>query len=391
MPQWHNWSGRLQASPNRMAFIRHESDAQALALAAAQENTSIRTAGACHSHSALVQHEGIIADCRGLSGVESVNTAEGTAWVRGGTRIYALGRALHDHGLALINQGDIDEQTIAGATATGTHGTGLSLTNLSTAVRAIELATASGELVQASAEQNPQLFQAARLHLGAFGIVTRLKLALMPATILEEQQWQESLGAVLEQSPELIEANRHFEFFWYPANDRAAAKTINPSTQPAVYPLAKEGSRRAWSFEVLPNYRPAPHTEMEYSVPLEGAFDCMREIQQLLQQKHPDVVWPVEFRTLAADDVWLSTAFERTTATISVHQDVGLDESGYYQDCEAIFLAYGGRPHWGKVHYLDAQQLESAHPRYRDWWQRRDAIDPGGVFLNDYLSNLRPS
>ena len=170
----------------------------------------------------------------------------------------------------------------------------------------------------------------------------------------------------------------------------ARAKTINATDEPAVYPLGREGERTAWSFEVLPNYRPAPHTEMEYSVPLEGAVDCMREIAQLLQTKHPDVVWPVEFRTLAADNVWLSTAYERTTATISVHQDVAFDETDYYKDCEAIFLAYGGRPHWGKVHYLDARALESAHPRYVDWWQQRDAIDPGGVFLNDYLAGLRP-
>ena len=290
----------------------------------------------------------------------------------------------------MINQGDIDEQSIAGATATGTHGTGVTLGNLSNAVLAMELATADGELTQLSPSQNPDLFQAARLHLGAFGIVTRLKLALMPATVLKEHLWEEPLSAVLSKATELIDANRHFEFFWYPGNDVARAKTINATDEPAVYPLGREGERTAWSFEVLPNYRPAPHTEMEYSVPLEGAVDCMREIAQLLQTKHPDVVWPVEFRTLAADNVWLSTAYERTTATISVHQDVAFDETDYYKDCEAIFLAYGGRPHWGKVHYLDARALESAHPRYVDWWQQRDAIDPGGVFLNDYLAGLRP-
>ena len=390
MPQWHNWSGRLKATPARMAFIRHEADAQALALKAAAENTSIRTAGACHSHSALVEHSGIIADCRGLTGVESVDTAEGSAWLRGGSRIYSLGRALHEHGLALINQGDIDEQSIAGATATGTHGTGVTLGNLSNAVLAMELATADGKLTPLSAEQNPELFQAARLHLGAFGIVTRLKLKLMPATVFKEQSWAAPLDSVLEKTPVLIDTNRHFEFFWYPAQDRAQAKTINPTTDSPVYPLGKEGERIAWSYEVLPNYRPAPHTEMEYSVPLDGALDCMQEIQQLLRQKHTDVVWPVEFRTLAADNVWLSTAFERATATISVHQDVGVDETAYYRDCEAIFLRYGGRPHWGKVHYLDALELEAAHPHYREWWARRDAIDPDGVFLNDYLLSLRP-
>ena len=390
MPKWRNWSGRLQASPTQIHFVRHEADAQALAKQATELGQGIRCVGAGHSHSELVQPNEILLDCRGLSGVHSVNKTAQSAWVWAGSRIFSLGRALHESGLALKNQGDIDEQTIAGATATGTHGTGLTLGNLSSAVLAMELVTARGELLHINSRQNPELFAAARLHLGAFGIVTRLELSLMPSTVFKEVMQKHSLAETLDQADDLIANNRHFEFFWYPANDLASVKTINPTTQSPRYPLDKEGERCGYSFEVLPNYRPAPHTEMEYSVPLEGASDCMREIAQLLATKHSDVVWPVEFRTLAADDVWLSTAYERETATISVHQDVALDETAYYQDCEAIFLAYGGRPHWGKVHYLNSQQLEAAHPRYLDWWQRRDAIDPGGVFLNDYLKKFQP-
>lgn len=390
MPRWNNWSGRLKAKPSRMAFIRHEADAQAVAKFAAENQQSIRSAGACHSHAPLVQHDGIIADCKGLSGVHSVDTSERSAWVWAGSRIYALGRALHEHGLALINQGDIDEQAIAGATATGTHGTGVELGSLSSAVLGIELATADGELVRVDPQHMPELFSASKLHLGAFGIVTRVKLQLMKSTVLAEQRWEETLDEVLEKTPELIANNRHFEFFWYPQTDTASAKTINVSEEAPSYPLKREGLRVGYSYEVLPNYRPDPHTEMEYSVPLERAIDCMGEIRDLLKHRHPDVAWPVEFRTLAADDVWLSTAYQRPTATISVHQDVAIDESAYYRDCEAIFLRYGGRPHWGKVHYLTQAQLADAHPRYEDWWRQRDAIDPQGVFLNDYLRELRP-
>ncbi len=390
MPKWNNWSGRLTAQPARMAFIRHEADAQALALAAFNSGQTIRSAGACHSHAPLVAHDGIIADCRGLAGLSSVDVESQSAWVWAGSRIFTLGRALHEHGLALINQGDIDEQAIAGATATGTHGTGMALGSLSSAVLGMELATADGALVQVNRDTRPDLFAACRLHLGAFGIVTRLKLQLMPSVVLAEQQWQEPLSSLLEKTPELIANNRHFEFFWYPARDVASAKTINPSALGVSYPLKKEGQRVGYSYEVLPNYRPDPHTEMEYSVPIDAAIDCMRELKTLLEQQHPEVTWPVEFRTLAADDVWLSTAYQRPTATISVHQDVSLDESAYYRDCEAIFLRYGGRPHWGKVHYLNGEQLADAHPRYRDWWQARDAIDPAGVFLNAYLASLRP-
>ena len=128
---------------------------------------------------------------------------------------------------------------------------------------------------------------------------------------------------------------------------------------------------------------------MEYSVPAGQGPACMREIQKLLREDFPDVAWPVEYRTLAEDDVWLSTAYERPTVTISVHQDVRLDERAYYEACEAVFRAHDGRPHWGKVHYLSGETMAEIHPRWADWWQQRDTIDPQGTFLNDFMRGLR--
>ena len=142
---------------------------------------------------------------------------------------------------------------------------------------------------------------------------------------------------------------------------------------------------------MLPNHRPNPHTEMEYSVPLEQGPACMRDIRDLIRSEFPDVRWPVEYRTLAADDVWLSTANGRATVTISVHEDVANDESRYYRACEEVFLQYGGRPHWGKVHYLSGDELQQAHRDWEAWWHVRDEVDPGGTFLNDLLAQWRPS
>ena len=115
----------------------------------------------------------------------------------------------------------------------------------------------------------------------------------------------------------------------------------------------------------------------------------MQEIQQLLNNTFTDVRWPVEYRTLAADDVWLSSAYQRDTATISVHQDVREDETAYYRACEEIFLSHGGRPHWGKMHYLSANQLSQQHARWDDWWTQRNAVDPDGMFLNEHLDAIR--
>ena len=128
---------------------------------------------------------------------------------------------------------------------------------------------------------------------------------------------------------------------------------------------------------------------MEYSIPAESGPECMTAIGELLRSRFKHVRWPVEYRTLAADDVWLSTAYERDTVTISVHEDVREDDAPYFRACEEIFLHYDGRPHWGKVHYLDAHALAARHPRWSDWWDERNRIDPTGVFLNNYLADMR--
>lgn len=389
MPSWSNWSGKLRAKPKRLHYLRSEEDACALAASASQQGARVRVSGATHSHAPLVQHDDVIADACGLSGVIETDVDSKTAWVWAGSRIYALGRALREDGLALANQGDIDQQAISGATATGTHGTGTSLKNLSACVVGAQIALASGELVECSQDENVDLWQASRLHLGAFGIITRLKLKLVDAYRLQETAWQSNLDGTLENFPAKAAKHRHHEFFWHPQENSAQGKSIDITQDAAAYPLAEEGHRCAWSYEVLPNHRPHKHTEMEYSVPAQHGPACMREIGRLLTSKFPDVRWPVEYRTLAADDVWLSSAFRRDTVTISVHQDIKIDDEPYFRACEEVFLNFDGRPHWGKVNYLDAHQLEAMHPKWHAWWSVRNEVDPKGTFLNDYLQQFR--
>jgi FAD/FMN-containing dehydrogenase len=390
MVSWTNWSGRWRGRPNALHFVRSESDAQALVEHARSTGQTLRVAGAGHSHSPLVPNDGIIVDASGLAGVISTDPQAQRAWVWAGTRIYALGRPLHDAGLALINQGDIDRQAIAGAVATGTHGTGTRLKNLSATVTGAQIVLASGELVHCSAQSHPDLWQVARLNLGAAGLITRLELQLQNPYRLHEHSWSTPFEELAADLTSLATQTRHFEFFWYPHNDTAVAKSIEETSAAARYPLAEEGSRLAWSFEVLPNHRPQRHTEMEYSVPAADGPACLKELRTMIRSDFPDLRWPVEYRTLAADDVWLSTAYQRETVTLSVHQDINEDDQPYFRACEEIFLAYRGRPHWGKVNYLDAEKMVQAHPRWTDWWRVRDEVDPDGMFLNDYLSRLRP-
>ena len=390
MVKWSNWSGRHSANPEALAFPKGPEDAAAIVARTAQSGKSLRVAGSGHSHAPLVPSNGVIVDLSGLSGVIGVNEKEKTATVLAGTKIHALGEPLRLAGLGLFNQGDIDRQAIAGAVSTGTHGTGRSLKNFAAAAKSITVVLASGEVVTVSETQQHDLWQAARLGLGAFGLVTSLELQVREAYRLRDKAWQEDINPLLERTDELARSHRHFEFFWNPQSDEAFAKTIDETSDEPEYPVGEEGDRCGWSHEVFPSHRPHLHTEMEYSVPEENGIACFREIRNLIQKDFPSLQWPVEFRTLAADDVWLSTAFERPTVTLSVHQTIKEDEEPLYRACEEVFLAHQGRPHWGKVHYLDGEQLAAAHPRWQEWWAKRDEVDPNGTFLNEHLRALHP-
>lgn len=391
MERWSNWSGKLTARPAAIRHVKSEADAVAVAAEAAAAGSTVRSVGTAHSHYPLVPTDGTIVDVSGLNGIVSTDADRRRARVRAGTTIHALGLPLLEAGLGLSNQGDIDRQTIAGATGTGTHGTGVGLRNFSAAVTGLRVATAEGELVWASDEENVDLWTAARQHLGAFGIVTEVELQLRDAYRVRETGWEATLDETLETLAETVHAHRHFEFFWFPTTDNAVIKATNETNDPAEYPIAQEGGRCGWSHEVLSNSRTWPHSEMEYAVPLEAGPECLAAIRDLLRSDFPEMPFPVEYRTVAADDVWMSVAYERPTVTISLHMDAREDEEPMFRAAEAVFAEFDGRPHWGKVHYRTGAEMASLHPRWGDWWTARDALDPNGIFLNDALRTLRDS
>ncbi len=389
MARWTNWSGKLAARPQQIHFVRSEADALALATQEAASERTIRAVGSAHSHAPLVPTDGVIADTSGLTGVISADVERQTVEVWAGTPIYELGRPLHDAGLGLVNQGDIDRQSIAGATATGTHGTGETLGSLSTAVIGATIATSTGDLVTCDEASKPELWRAAQLNLGALGLVTRLQLTVCEAFRLRESSWTASYSEIAESLGTRPAQSRHFEFFWFPLTDQVVAKSIDITDDQAEYPTAVEGSRVGWSYEVFPNSRLWLHTEMEYSVPASDGPACLAAIRDLYQNRFPTVKWAVEYRTVAADDVWISPAYQRPTVTISVHMDINEDSDLLYAACEEVFRSFAGRPHWGKVNSMTGAEFASHYSRWDDWWAARDAADPTGTFLNSYLHSLR--
>lgn len=349
----------------------------------------MRAVGAAHSHTPLIPNDGLIVDVSGLSGVISTDLDNRTAEVWAGTPIYALGLPLQSAGLGLANQGDIDRQSISGAVATGTHGTGETLTSLSAMVAGATIATSTGQLISCNSTHEPDIFKAAQLHLGALGLMTRLQLQLVPAYKLAEKGWAEPFEQILPKMPALKADNRHFEFFWYPQNDLVQAKVANPTDADPEYPIGREGARVGWSHEVFPSRRDWLHTEMEYSVPAELGPGCMVAIRELYRSRFPEIEWAVEYRTVASDEVWLSPANGRPTVTISVHSDIDHDDRRLFGACEEIFLAHDGRPHWGKVNSRTGSDFADHYPKWERWWEVRNQLDPTGTFLNDYLRSIR--
>ena len=390
MVKWSNWSTRVQGNPGRISFARSEADVQALVAAANKANETVRVVGSGHSHYPLVPSNDVILDVSGFSGIIETDHGSNTVELWAGTKIYALGRPLHDAGFGLANQGDIDRQSIGGAVATGTHGTGLALPNLSAAVVGATIITSTGDLLEVGPNDQSALWQACRLNLGALGVVTRLKMGVRPAYKLAESGRLCSYEEIRADLDDLPSQHRHFEFFWFPDKDQVAAKMVDETQLDPVYPIADEGSRCGWNYEVLPNNRPVLHTEMEYSVPLSSGPECLDAIRSLVQHRFSDLVWPIEYRTVASDDVWLSTANGQSVATISVHQGIDADDEELFRACEEVFLGFGGKPHWGKVHYLGLSEMASLHANWNQWWAIRDEIDPSRTFVNEALEYLAP-
>jgi FAD/FMN-containing dehydrogenase len=401
---WSNWSGRQTAEPEAVERPVDEAGFVGAVVRAQRRGWSVRAVGASHSHSRVAAPDGLLVETDGWQGVEDPAGDRGpdgpTVTVRAGTRIHQLGEPLYRRGLALVNQGDIDEQSVAGAVATGTHGTGPALGSLSTAVVGARLVLAGGELVDCDTTTEPELFEVARHSLGAVGLVTGLSLQVRERYRLHERQWIAPVDEVMPRVDELIAATRHFEFFWVPDKDVCVCKSLEelpPGAEPAPLdgpiPDVEEPAKReriGWSHQIISSIRDDKHTEMEYGVPSDRGPACFAAVRALIGDRFGDLVWPLEYRTLAADDLLISVPAGRPTVTISVHQDVALDDRPLFEACEEVFRAHDGRPHWGKVHYRTGAELAELHPGYRRWWELRDRYDPDGRFVTADLARLRP-
>jgi len=389
MPEWSNWSGLVSASPRRLVEPSSEDEVAAVVRDAASDGLGLRVAGAGHSFTALVATDDVIASLGGLAGLIDVDVAGREVELLAGTPIHAVGPLLAEHGLALINQGDIDRQALGGACGTGTHGTGAAFTSFSGAVTGATVVLASGEAVRCDATTEADLFGASRLSLGAVGVITRLRLAVRDAYSLHEREWSEPLDECMDRLDEHIAATRHFEFWWFPGIDKSWCKSLAEVTEEPDSVAGSDHERFGPSWEIFPSARDDRFNEMEYAVPAERGPECFMALRELFIDGGSGVTWPIEYRTQAADDVWMSPANGRPTVTLSIHEPVDRDHEPLFRAAEEIFRAFDGRPHWGKLSYVDPSVRRELAPGWEQWWAARDAVDPTGMFLNDHLRAAR--
>lgn len=425
---WRNWAGDQACSPAAIERPGGVADVRAGVERAREAGRVVRVAGAGHSFSEAALTDGTLLRLDRMRRVLDVDRASGLVRVEAGISLRELSEAMWAHGLAFENLGDVDVQSIAGATATATHGTGARLRNLSAALAGVELVTADGRVVELTEAGDPDGWRAARVSVGALGVVTAVTVRAVPAFTLEGVDASERLDEVLASLDERVDGNDHFELYAFPYSPLALTRTNNrveapprpPSRgrawfedvllrnrvvelccragrrSPALIPhlnrllmRAAGSSRRVdRSYRVFASPRLFRFTEMEYAIPRARAAETLRAVLALVERRRLAVPMPIEMRFVAPDDAFLSPAAGRETCYLAVHMYAGMEWEPYFRAVAEIMDAAGGRPHSGKRHFQTAETLAGRYPDWDRFQAVRRRLDPEGVFANEYVRRV---
>ena len=421
---WSNWAGNQVCYPAERMRPRNE---EALVSLLRESSGKIRAVGAGHSFSALVPTDETMLSMARFRGVKDINYETKEVTVGAGTRLAALGDALAAEGLGMINMPDVNTQSLAGAIATSTHGTGQKFGSLSHYVTGLTLVTAAGDVLKCSALENKDVFDAARCNIGSLGIITDVTLQVRDNYYLKERSEMLPLEEAFEKMEKMRLAKQHFEAYGLPHSNhvlviefsevskeesdanqkeenssdvyesfrtlagvieaapflRGAVMSIGPRT------VETEERYGAWN-EIFGNVRDIRFNEMEYTVAAEDGLACFREVLDTIKEKNIDVIFPIEFRYIGEDDIWLSQFYKRAGAAISVHNFHDKPHKAYFSEMEAIFDRYQGRPHWGKLHNKTEKEFSVLYPQWNAFKELRQRLDPERQFINQHLETIFP-
>ena len=427
MATWRNWAGNQIAHPQSIESPRNVTELAAVVAEATAQGQKVKAVGSGHSFTSAAATDGRMIRLDNLSGISHVDRARNQVTVGAGTRLSDLNTLLHAEGLALANLGDIAYQTVAGAISTSTHGTGTALTGLAGQVVAMTLVNGHGEILECSDSCNADILDVGRVSVGAVGVISDYTLQAVPSFRLRALEQPMRLDDVLENVHELAAAHDHFEFFWIPHTKWALTKRNNRTddelqplprikgwiektfmenyafgalcrvgrVRPSLIPrlataLPSSGSREYvdQSFKIFASPRIVRFYEMEHALPVEAVVPALRDIRAMVERKGYMLNFPVEVRFTKGDDVALSTAYGRESAYIAVHVYKGMECEPFFRDVEDILRGYDARPHWGKVHYREAEELSALYPRWNDFIALRNRLDPLRTFSNAYTDTV---
>lgn len=399
--QWTNWVGNQTCNPTKVVEASTEEAVSEAVVEARQKGLRIRTPGAGHSFTPSALTDGIMLNTRGLQGIRGIDAERQHVSALAHTTIKTFGDPLWEAGLALKNQGDIDSQAIAGAIATSTHGSGPAFQSFSGALSACRLVDGTGTVRTLSRDDDPDFFGAVQTSIGMLGIMTEVTIDVMPAYHLHEQIVFMHADEVMERWDDLLSTYRHFSFFWMPTDgssvlygfpeakaDMCMVKLYRETEEQPGDRDLPEGERIDRSYRIYPHVFEPNFHELEYFLPAENAKQVFRNHRDLMLKSLPDSIYPMEVRFVAQDDAWLSPNYKRPSVVISVSGKPGTDYWPYLRLCDEHLYGGGGRPHWGKLHFMTAARLAERFPRYEDFRKIRRQFDPDGLFLNDHLRPL---
>jgi L-gulono-1,4-lactone dehydrogenase len=424
---WRNWAGNQQASPIAIHRPQTEEEIASVVQHAAERGERVKAFGSGHSFTAIAVSDSHLLDLSDYGRVLDVDQERGLVTVQAGIKLSKLCEELHAQGLAMEDMGDVAYQSIAGATSTGTHGTGASFGCIPTQIRAMRLVVGDGSVIQCSADENPEVFTAARVGIGALGIVSTITLQCSPAFNLHALEQAIPLDDVMGDLDSYIDGNEHFEFFWQPGAHNAFTKQNNRTSTPEQ-PLSKWRNFRddiligdvaanalvkldrfsspasRWlrrrlpvtgredyvdrSYRVFTSERRVKFVEMEYFIPRAAARDAMRSYRQYLRDTGSEPSMAIEMRFTAADDIPLSMSSGRETCSFAIHVRAHEGFQQYFEGVETLMRQFDGRPHWGKLHFQTRETLQPLYPMWDDFQQIRTRLDPEGRFANTYLDRV---
>ncbi len=388
--EWTNWSGSVKFTPEVEEMPKNEEEVKKVVLKALSQGKKIRMVGAGHSSVPLVKTDHILLAQDQLKGVVDHDPALNRVDILPGTDIKEAGQALIELNLSMHNTGDVDLQYLGGAFGTGTHGSGKNLQNLSGIIRGCRLVDGKGN-IRVITEKEPDLLNAAKISLGSLGVFTQFTLQLNPAKKYVRQEYCTHIDSCMENLDALINENEIFDFYWYPRSDLVKLRTCNVAGQgnPNIPYGELEKEALGWLYEILPQDRDLKYEEMEYILPIDAGPACFQEVRKRVKEKHRHYVgWRILYRTIAADEIYLSPYYKQDSVSIAILQNNELEYKSYFEDIEPIFIAYGGRPHWGKKHSLTADDLRPLYPEWDKFMEIRREFDPEGIFLNNYLNQI---